>query len=215
MKGKLQKIDDKWFVAYKMEPDLIATDGGLVQLHPDDVKQLEEDSLVFDNIEARVAAYPEVNFYFKEVWKQVDGETNITRYAKLGEIEPYVSDNFQIGPDGAYEHEESDDYPELEGTNALCEDIIEKRKEERNKIVKLSEEEWVECDGCDDNDKYFWIKGFIAGKSHNEIPEISDEEIEKSAKEWYNKKGIANYKAEIRAWVSACKWYREQLKQKQ
>ena len=45
--------------------------------------------------------------------------------------------------------------------------------------------------------------------------EISDEEIEKSAKEWYDKKGIVNYKAEIRAWVSACKWYREQLKLRQ
>lgn len=42
--------------------------------------------------------------------------------------------------------------------------------------------------------------------------EISDEEIEKAAKEWYDKKGIVNYKAEIRAWISACKWYREQLK---
>ena len=42
--------------------------------------------------------------------------------------------------------------------------------------------------------------------------EISDEEIEKSAKEWYEKEGWVHYKAEIRAWVSACKWYREQLR---
>jgi hypothetical protein len=45
--------------------------------------------------------------------------------------------------------------------------------------------------------------------------EISDEEIEKSAKEWYDKEGRVHYNAEIRAWVSACKWYREQLKQRQ
>ena len=44
--------------------------------------------------------------------------------------------------------------------------------------------------------------------------EISDEEIEKSAKEWYEKEGRVHYNAEIRAWVSACKWYREQLKSK-
>jgi hypothetical protein len=42
--------------------------------------------------------------------------------------------------------------------------------------------------------------------------EISDKEIEKSAKEWYEKEGRVHYNAEIRAWVSACKWYREQLK---
>ena len=54
----------------------------------------------------------------------------------------------------------------------------------------------------------------IYGEHQIQMLEISDEEIEKSAKEWYNKKGIANYKAEIRAWVSACKWYREQLKQR-
>ena len=40
------------------------------------------------------------------------------------------------------------------------------------------------------------------------IPEISDEEIEEAA---------AHHEPMVtrRAWVSACKWYREQLKQKQ
>jgi hypothetical protein len=41
---------------------------------------------------------------------------------------PYVSDDFQIGPDGAYEdHEETEvgvEYPELDGTIALCHEII-------------------------------------------------------------------------------------------
>ena len=56
------------------------------------------------------------------------------------------------------------DYPELEGTINLCNDIISNR-------------------------------------------EISDEEIEKAA---------AHHEPMVtrRAWVSACKWYREQLKQK-
>jgi hypothetical protein len=31
-------------------------------LHPDDVKQIEQDSYLFDNIEARIAAYPDVEF---------------------------------------------------------------------------------------------------------------------------------------------------------
>ena len=46
--------------------------------------------------------------------------------------------------------------------------------------------------------------------------EISDEEIEKGAKEWYEKKGLLRpYQIEKMAWISAIKWYREQLKTKQ
>lgn len=187
MTGKLQKIDDNWFVAYKIDSDLIATDGGLIPLHPDDIEQIRLDSMVFDNIEARIGSYPYVEFHFHEIWEEVDGETGVTKYAKLGPAP-------------------KNKYPELEGTNALCEDIIEKRKEERNKIVKLSEEEWVECDGCNDNDKYFWIKGFIAGKSHNELPEISDEEIQKAAE------SQATFAP---SFVRGVEWYREQLKSRQ
>ena len=49
----------------------------------------------------------------------------------------------------------------------------------------------------------------------NEVPEISDEEIEKGAKEWYEKEG--HYKPSaiaLKTWVYAIKWYREQLKTK-
>jgi hypothetical protein len=66
--------------------------------------------------------------------------------------EPYVSDNFQIGPEGAYEHTEWDvtlmdglddiDYPELEGTNALCEEMLEERKEKLETLAKLLAKTW-------------------------------------------------------------------------
>jgi hypothetical protein len=59
---------------------------------------------------------------------------------------------------------------------------------------------------------YFESEVIKMMEKYSSPTEISDEEIEKSAKEWYDKKGLVNYKAEIRAWVSACKWYREQLK---
>lgn len=134
MTGKLQKIDDNWFVSYKMDSDLIATDGGLILLHPDDVEQIRLDSIVFDNIEARIGNYPYVEFHFYEIWEEIDGETGVTKYAKLGPAP-------------------KNKYPELEGTNALCEDIIEKR------TGKMTEEEWVAA----------------------ERGEISDEEIEKAA----------------------------------
>ena len=45
--------------------------------------------------------------------------------------------------------------------------------------------------------------------------QISDEEIEKGAKEWYNKEGAYSASAiALKTWVYAIKWYREQLKTK-
>lgn len=61
MKGTIIKTESGWVVA-----NIQATlDGPLLQslpLHPDDVKQIDEWSKVFDNIEARVASSPEVEF---------------------------------------------------------------------------------------------------------------------------------------------------------
>jgi hypothetical protein len=46
--------------------------------------------------------------------------------------------------------------------------------------------------------------------------EISDEEIEKGAKEWYNKEGAYSASAiALKTWVYAIRWYREQLKTRQ
>jgi hypothetical protein len=53
-------------------------------------------------------------------------------------------------------------------------------------------------------------------KSQLPQQEISDEEIMKGAKEWYNKEGAYSASAiALKTWVYAIKWYREQLKQKQ
>jgi len=43
--------------------------------------------------------------------------------------------------------------------------------------------------------------------------EMSDEEIMKGAKEWYNKEGAYSASAiALKTWVYAIRWYREQLK---
>jgi len=45
--------------------------------------------------------------------------------------------------------------------------------------------------------------------------EISDEEIEKGAREWYEKEGAYSpSRIALRTWCYAIKWYREQLKSK-
>jgi hypothetical protein len=72
MKGTLHKTEQGWIVEYAKHSEL--------PLHPDDVKQIEEDAKVFDNIEARIAAYPDVKFEIVNVW---EGGMYPYRYAKL------------------------------------------------------------------------------------------------------------------------------------
>ena len=142
------------------------------------------------------------------------------------------------------------EYPELEGTMGLCEDVIQKR------TGKMTEEEWqaaeraqtgtkqencctpigqikryVDCIGCDKKpkqetleevaerlyglaDKYSKNRiGFIEGAKWNEPIDMSDEEIMKGAKEWYNKEGAYSASAiALKTWVYAIRWYCEQLK---
>jgi hypothetical protein len=54
MKGFLHKTEQGWVVEYAKHSEL--------PLHPDDVKQINRDAQLFDNIEARIAAYPNVEF---------------------------------------------------------------------------------------------------------------------------------------------------------
>lgn len=36
------------------------------------------------------------------------------------------------------------------------------RESKLKKYEKMAEESWEGCDGCDDNDKYFYVGGFVA-----------------------------------------------------
>jgi hypothetical protein len=78
-------------------------------------------------------------------------------------------------------------------------------------LNELAEQSWEGCDGCDENNKYFWIKGFQSGYNRAIPDEISDEEIEKAAVK-YKKNNVNKMAIEEIAFIDACKWYREQLK---
>lgn len=58
MKGTLCKTSIGWEVSYIEN----GTQKSL-PLHPTNVKQIEQDALVFDNIEARIQAWPDVDFF--------------------------------------------------------------------------------------------------------------------------------------------------------
>ena len=84
MKGILKKTEEGWFVVFDQrtmqDP---SAEEGILPLHPIDVKMIDEDSKVFDHIEARIKAYPNVEF---EV-NMYDGKSHISNawngYAKL------------------------------------------------------------------------------------------------------------------------------------
>ena len=118
MKGTLHKSTTGWIVKYQTEgpmtwykgnPESLTFVPRELPLHPDDVKQITEDSLIFDNIEARIAAYPSVDF---EIVESDNGAMSFTeayqtqKYAKLITVEPQVSDDFLIGPHGAFEYQD-------------------------------------------------------------------------------------------------------------
>lgn len=80
MKGKVtKKFDGSWVIRTKSKEThpcpSVVEHGYEFPLHPDDVKQINADAQVFDNIEARIAAYPEVEF-------------EIARYCKYHNSDP-------------------------------------------------------------------------------------------------------------------------------
>jgi hypothetical protein len=44
-------------------------------------------------------------------------------------------------------------------------------------LEQLAETKWEGCHGCDENDKYFWISGFVHGYLNAKI-DIIDNQIE-------------------------------------
>lgn len=77
MKGKLVKQGNRWYVMRIEEGDWET----YYPLSPYDVKQIEEDSKRFDNIEARIAAYPDVEFELEDFWET--GLEEVIKVAKL------------------------------------------------------------------------------------------------------------------------------------
>ncbi len=91
----------------------------------------------------------------------------------------------------------------------LIKEKIDKLTEELKKVYELAEQSWEGCDGCDENDKHFWMNGFRAGYNRATPDEISDKEIEKAAKQCR----FEDLDISVGSFELGAKWYREQLKQ--
>jgi hypothetical protein len=174
MRGVLHKTEQGWIVEYAKHSEL--------PLHPDDVKQIEEDAKVFDNIEARISAYPEVDFI-----PITDAKINmVTVFAKLV---PFKEQQKQL----------ITEIMDLDAKDGLYEDEVDKLAHQYNPVMKLDAE--------------FIRAGFKAGYNKAKetlYTEISDEEIEKAAKECR----FEDLDISVGSFELGAKWYREQLKQK-
>lgn len=93
----------------------------------------------------------------------------------------------------------------------LIKEKIDKLTDELKKVYELAEQSWEGCDGCDENDKHFFIKGFQACYYRTKPDELSDEEIGKQSKYWNETTNPEMWTFKL-AWRAGAKWYREQLK---
>ena len=75
MKGTLVKTGQGWVVSRCVGDGVAEVWEERLPLHPDDAEQINKDSQVFDNIEARIASNPEVEF-------------EIGRYCKIHNSDP-------------------------------------------------------------------------------------------------------------------------------
>ena len=73
---------------------------------------------------------------------------------------PYISDDFQIGPDGAYEHESKDFSAYLRTIEQIQEEMVE--------VVARREFEKVGDEGLFPNhtDMDIWVSGFVAAVNY-------------------------------------------------
>jgi len=161
MKGILRKIENKWMVQYIGHPiDVLGGNDSLVnylQLHPDDVKQIEEDALVFDDIESRIRAYPHVDF------KIIEGYKN---YAKL--INKDVTDGVSTGVDCCTPKGQIRRYHNCHGCdrkpNPTSSEVDElANKELINHLIDEFGEFKTTTIGADDK-KSWWKKGYEKAK---------------------------------------------------
>jgi hypothetical protein len=119
MKGTLHKLEKGWTVWYNEDPiggNISFVDS--LPLHPDDldseiVRWANNGSLDDKEVEFEIVIQEEGSRHYAKLTKaneypELEG-TNILCEDIINKKEaPYISDDFQIGLDGAYEHEDDD-----------------------------------------------------------------------------------------------------------
>lgn len=194
MKGTIEKINDNWMVILDQRTwqDPSAEDL-ILPLHIDDLWVIDHTSYILGEKQ-------ELNFQILTVEEGVTpcGTHIIYKdYAKLILKENHIVD-----------------------TNEMVDQVPDVRKmvEDDNYLTPvdwlMDRIKWIHRETYDyliKEGQYDRAKRMESSTSSQ--TEISDEEIEKGAEEWYGKKGLLRpYQIEKMAWISAIKWYKEQIK---
>ena len=125
MKGKLVKWDNnKWMMMCIEEGDWET----FYPLCVDDVNEINAWEQVFDNVEARIAANQDVNFELEDYW-----ETGLEGPVKVARLMPMKE---QTNGERFDEFMKTVEYPELEGTVNLCNDVISSREISDEEILQ-------------------------------------------------------------------------------
>jgi hypothetical protein len=84
MKGIIKKLGEDWIVIYDeiLGKNIVKKNQKALLLHPDNVKEFEELSQTFDNIEARVNNSPEVEFEIVDYFDN-NGPEHFKKFAKI------------------------------------------------------------------------------------------------------------------------------------
>lgn len=78
MKGRIKKIQDQWGITFKSLKENNEVYDEFLQLHSEDLEEIEKASQIFDNVESR---YEDQEVYFEIVENQK--MSGIARYAKI------------------------------------------------------------------------------------------------------------------------------------
>jgi hypothetical protein len=79
-------------------------------------------------------------------------------------------------------------------------------------LKNKAEQSWVDCDGCNQDDRQMWINGYLAGALSNQIKLPSDEEIEEGSRN-YIKGGDLDTIVERTFFKAGTKWIINHIKQ--
>lgn len=217
MKGKLFKGEyEQWLVSYEdnSEPTKETKIKDL-QLHPDDVNDILEQENVFDNIEARILSYPDVEFEIVQI-KKMSGVATYAKLKKGFEINNVVDITKCIGCRKGIKlfREKNGDYYHVDlfataesGSEYKCEnsDTIGKfliKNEETGTILPndelstffINQSLWWENiidlaeETFEDNDMV--LEFFNSGEKDNKVWNKSNLDIENSLLEIVEKKGL-------------------------
>jgi hypothetical protein len=154
MKGTIHKLSKGWTIWYN--EDHIGGNVAFVDSLPTHPYQKFDQSVNGS----------EVEFEIEDFW-----ETGLEESIKVANVKELIKVTIKKDSESAKAFEslrqEKKEFKENVQSGKIMpphiKEKIDKLTDELKKIYELAEEHWEGCDGCDENDKNFFIKGFQAG----------------------------------------------------